>query len=239
MDSHGIILYANAASEVLLKAWEVTVGSVAPEFLVAQVTEANAAQEVRVIEVQVRERTFTVTFAPIRGLGYCNVYGMDITDRKRAETEVRQLNQDLERRAAELATANTELESFTYSVSHDLRTPLAAIGVFSQVLQDDYGSQLSEQAQHFLGMIHSNAQQMEALIQSLLNLSRLSRQAIKTQPVDMAALVEDALDTLQFKVHRPDLAIDVRPLPEAAADPCSQTGMDQSHFQCGQVHSEM
>ncbi len=142
----------------------------------------------------------------------------DVTERKQVEEQIKALNRDLERRARELALANKELEAFSYSVSHDLRTPLATVDGLSGLLQQQYGASLPEQGQRYLELVRTGTQQMDILITSLLGLSRLSRHALQKQPVNMTALVREAWESLQEETSS-DLAMEVQDLPEAEADP--------------------
>jgi light-regulated signal transduction histidine kinase (bacteriophytochrome) len=116
---------------------------------------------------------------------------------KLREAEVRVLNTDLERRAAELEEANRELESFSYSVSHDLRAPLRAISGFSSILAEDHGQALNDDGRRVLETVRQSALRMGQLIDDLLEFSRLGRKAIAATEIDMAALVQEVLNELQ------------------------------------------
>ena len=141
---------------------------------------------------------------PIRRDGECIgcvVAFLDITERRRAEREVRELNANLERRVtertAELRAANEELEAFDYSVAHDLRAPLARIRGFAEALAHDEGIALSERGRDFAGRITASARRMDELVGDLLRLSMVSREALRPARVDLAAMATETLDTLR------------------------------------------
>jgi len=125
------------------------------------------------------------------------VLANDVTDRHRAEEDIRQLNETLERRVAErtveLESVNKELESFAYSVSHDLRAPLRAMDGFSLALVEDYGDKIDDAGKSFLNRIRSASQQMSRLIDDLLSLSRVTRTEIKQTEVDLSAMANEIL----------------------------------------------
>ena len=147
----------------------------------------------------------------------------DITERKRAEAELRELNARLEQRVAErteeLEEANMEMEAFSYSVSHDLRAPLRAIDGYSRAVLEDYGSQLPEEGQRYLQTIRKGAQKMGELIDDLLTFSRLSRLPLSKQTVNTGALVEVALYDLTGECEGRRIDLRRGNLPSCWGDP--------------------
>lgn len=151
---------------------------------------------------------FSANLAPVVDGGRVDLAifnAMDITVRKNAEDQAIRLNDQLEERVRErtsmLEAANRELESFSYSVSHDLRAPLRAINGFSRILQDEFLDSASEAHQRYLNLIRENAKQMGLLIDDLLSLSRFGRQKLNMQVVPMLEIVEQALSTLAPEVE--------------------------------------
>ena len=112
----------------------------------------------------------------------------DVSDRRRVEEHVRTLNDEPTRRVAELAAVNKELETFSYSVSHDLRAPLRSIDGFSQALIEEHAGQLDETSLDYLRRIRAATQRMGELIDDLLNLSRVTRREMRHDDVDLSAL---------------------------------------------------
>ena len=119
----------------------------------------------------------------------------DITGQVQAREEIRRLNAGLEKRVqertSELTAANRELESFAYSISHDLRSPLRAIDGFSHLLAEDYEGKLDEQGRNYLGRVRKAVQRMGTLIDDILELSRVTRQEMRREPVDLGRLAEE------------------------------------------------
>lgn len=155
---------------------------------------------------------------------------VDITARKKTEAEllrhrhhledmVAQRTTALRRLTEELAAANKELESFSYSVSHDLRTPLRAIDGFSHVLETDYGAQLDAGAKTYLGRIRAGAQKMGQLIDDLLRLSRVTRQEFKRLDVDLSALAETIVAGLRDAEPQRQVQVDIAPNLVVIGDP--------------------
>jgi PAS domain S-box-containing protein len=147
----------------------------------------------------------------------------DITDEKRAAEELREINAEIEQRiqerTAELSLANRELEAFSYSVSHDLRGPLRAIDGFSGILMHEYGSDLPKDAFHYIRKIRENTTHMAALIDAVLELSHVGRQAIRREEVQPSIVVREVLDQLKGQVAGREIQILVGDLPPCRADP--------------------
>jgi signal transduction histidine kinase len=121
----------------------------------------------------------------------------EVAERKRAEDDIRTLNAQLVQRSAQLEASNKELETFSYSVSHDLRAPLRGIDGFSQAVMDDYGEKLDEAGRSYLSRVRAASQRMSKLIDAMLNLARLTRAEIHTQTFDISAIVRGILGDLQ------------------------------------------
>jgi signal transduction histidine kinase len=128
------------------------------------------------------------------------------------------LEQELEAKAKQLGESNQELESFSYSVSHDLRAPLRAIDGFALMIEEDYMARLDGEGRRYLAVIRENTKRMGALVDDLLAFSRLGRQAVAKSAVNMDALVREVLDeALRDHKGTPPL-IQMEHLPIAHAD---------------------
>jgi len=128
------------------------------------------------------------------------------------------LEEKVRERTKQLEMTNKELESFSYSVSHDLRAPLRAIDGFSRILEEDYAKKLDEDGKRTLNTIIESTKQMGRLIDDLLAFSRLGRQEVKKQEIDMTALVSEVYDELKRQAPEREINFTLKKLPSAYAD---------------------
>jgi len=139
-------------------------------------------------------------------------YTIDITDRKKSEYKILRQQKALE-------AANKELEAFSYSVSHDLRSPLRAIDGFSAALLEDYYDLLDDNGKHYFQRIRRSAQRMADLIDDLLQLSRVGRLQIKKEPVNLSLLALDIVQKYKFENPERDVDIEIEENMNVKGDP--------------------
>lgn len=135
------------------------------------------------------------------------------------EAELRAVNEGLEQRTRELEAANRELEEFSYSVSHDLRTPLRAIAGFAQILQAEYGERLDDEGRRLLTVVRDNTFRMGELIDAILGFLRIGRQPLVPEWIDMAAMVAEVSAALVAANPGRRFSLRAAALPSAWGDP--------------------
>jgi two-component system sensor histidine kinase/response regulator len=137
---------------------------------------------------------------------------------EKAQQEIKQLYADLERKNAQLELTNKELESFSYSVSHDLRAPLRSINGYAQIIREEYAGLLGDEAKRLFQIIQNNAKKMGNLIDDLLSFARMGRKELIRLPVDMNKLVEPIIADV-IKATGSKATIHVQPLLPVYGDP--------------------
>jgi PAS domain S-box-containing protein len=149
------------------------------------------------------------------------IYGSarDITEHKKAEGQIRDLNVTLEHRVVELDATNRELEAFTYSVSHDLRAPLRRIDGFSQLLMEDYSAALPEDARRYLSRVREGTLHMGNLVDDLLNLARIGRKELNRQVTGLDSVVAEIISEQKRETEGREIEWRIQALPFSDCDP--------------------
>ncbi len=187
----------------------------------------EAYHRVPVMPQEQFERAAHVIFAvsnQISSAAYQNVLqARSIADLKRAEEEIRQLNESLEQRVqartVQLEETTKELEAFAYSVSHDLRAPLRAVNGYARILEEEYQSVLDDEGRRILSVVRNEATRMGRLIDELLRFSRLGRGSLTRVDTNMTSLAEDVLQEFHARSPNSRIAFRLANLPQAKGDP--------------------
>ena len=143
----------------------------------------------------------------------------DVTYRKKNEDDIKKLNIDLRQRASQLEAANKELESFSYSVSHDLRAPLRSIDGFSQALLEDYGQTLPPEGRNYLERVRAAAQRMAILIDDLLALSRVTRTPLQPRFINLSDIAAQVANVLRDNEPQRNVKFTIMPDLMVEGDP--------------------
>ncbi|MGB8116327.1 MAG: PAS domain S-box protein [Candidatus Sulfotelmatobacter sp.] len=164
----------------------------------------------------------SVAISPIKDahgmiIGASNI-ARDITERKRAETQLAAQAEELARQADELARSNADLEQFAYVASHDLQEPLRMVAAYTQLLSERYSGKLDENADKFIGYAREGAMRMQVLIQDLLAFSRVGRKEDALVDVDCNAVIDEVRLALASAIQESGAVITCGDLPNVCAD---------------------
>jgi PAS domain S-box-containing protein len=210
-DTEGKIMAWNEGAEDIYgylekEAIKMNVGNIIPEFDQVQTEElrrrlfaGEKLQDIEAKRITKHGKLIDVLFSASTILdaasekSVISITERDITGQKIADEKIKQLNSDLQGNIVKLQSVNKELESFSYSVSHDLRAPLRAINGYAKIIEEDYGLSLDEEAKRLFAGIKSNSDRMNILIEDLLKLSRLGKKTVEKSEVNMNEMVERVL----------------------------------------------
>lgn len=220
VNEDGIVRYVNPAAEMLFgRNAESFIGEMFGfPVVVGETTELDIVRrhgKIVVAEMRVVEISWGGEVGYVASL-------RDITDRKRAEEHIRQLNAELEQRVqertAELKRSNAELEQFAYIASHDLQEPLRMVASYMRLLEKRYKGRLDDDADKFIGYAVDGAIRMQQLINDLLEYSRVDARGREFTPTDFEALADQTLTNLKVAIEESGATITRDPLPTLYAD---------------------
>ena len=178
----------------------------------------HRAKDGRVFPVEV-----TINYLEFAGREYNCAFARDITERKRAEEELRKAHDELEKRVqqrtAELARSNADLQQFSYGASHDLQEPLRMMGSYLQALEEDSRDKLDEHARDFIRLSQSAVQRMQQLIDGLLSYAYVGTRGEEYEKVDSNQVVDQAIEDLGEMIRQDGAEVTREKLPTMTADP--------------------
>ena len=230
VDLAGTIHYLNQAAQELIPDLQ-PMGSQHPWFqnwdsVVAIFSGEGKVSHVR--DIRIGNFWYEQAICYVPKLERIHIYGLDITERKRAEQALADQKIQLERMNRELVALNAELDDFTHMSSHDLQEPLRTLTAFSDLLRKDLGQSLPERAARDLGFITDASKRMQTLIQDLLALSRVGRVAKKREKVSLSECADQALEALAMRVKETGAQLVRDELPEVWGDSILLTQLYQN-----------
>jgi|GEM_PF-2676116 len=211
LSEDGTVLYANESSRTLLLNLKQLDGKILQDNFQISFAELLASGNVYRQEVDCGEIAYALALTPLAGEGMINIYGMDITSRKRAE-------QQLAATMDQLRVSNRDLEQFAYVASHDLQEPLRMIANYVQLIERRYKDKLDQDARDFIHYAVDGAVRMQQLIDSLLEYSRLQSRKKPFNDVDLDGVLKQALHDMERLIVETGARITSDPLPAVRGD---------------------
>ena len=208
----GTLLYINEAGSRILSEWHLETGREVPLFLQEVAYQAMNSNTMHMRDFEIGRHVYSFSIMPVAGADYVNLYGSDITKRKQAEIEREKL-------IAELSAKNAELERFTYTVSHDLKSPIVTIRGFLGYLAEDALSGNMARMKNDIQRITGATDKMQELLRDLLELSRIGRMMNTPETIQFEDLLHDALDIVHGQLETRNITVLIQPnLPSIYGD---------------------
>ncbi|MFC2061019.1 ATP-binding protein [Elusimicrobiota bacterium] len=207
----GVLLYANPASRKLILQDQTKIGNKIPERWIDMVRKVYNSGKKKEVELEFNGRIYLFEQVPVIEEGYVNSYGIDITERKRAEDKLKETLIELER-------SNKELEYFAYVVSHDLQEPLRMVSSYLQLINNRYKDKLDKDADEFIGFAVDGAKRMQAMVRDLLQYSRAGKIEKELVLTDCEAVFNQAKTNLRETIRKNGAEVTCDSLPIVMAD---------------------
>ena len=196
---------------------------------------ATAAASTRTIKAVIfYGNTLAILILLVKGF----VIHSETTRRNQAEQNLKRANERLERRTSELSETNIELESFAYSVAHDLRAPLRHIAGYAGVLTQDYGPHIDADGRRCIEKIAESAQRMGRLVDDLLSLSKIGLQELSIETTPLGSVLREALKDLELESSGREIEWRIGELFSTECDPALMKKVRESAFECSKVHRQ-
>ncbi|MFQ5671927.1 MAG: PAS domain S-box protein, partial [Nitrospinales bacterium] len=207
----GEVLFRNRACDIFRKKWNCTIGGFLPDNWRETFSRALSTGKIIRFEDEFKGSWFAFNVVPIDKMGYVDIYGMDITDRKRIEEKFRS-------QARELQESHEEMENFAFTASHDLQEPLRKMELFADRLITSCSEKLDEKEMHYLERMLNAAGKMKGFIEDLLRYSSMSFFDLKFEPVSLSEVISGVRDDLEDLIDEYRGEIKFESLPTIEAD---------------------
>ena len=205
VDSNNVLIYSNQSGLSVLKYWEGEVGIEIPAPFIQTLNEVQFNGKRKNLEIHLDNQVFVFSIVSIPAMNYCNIYGQDITERKKAESKIEQYAKALER-------SNNALQEFAWMASHDLQEPLRKIITFGNQLKHIPGNS-DKRSEDYLNRMQQTAARMQTLILDLLRYSQVHTEAKPPRQINLRNIVDEVIEILEKRISETRGTIIIDSLP--------------------------